>query len=83
MISTPIATIADKGAVEGALDAAEELGLCWEAEVLLRSVREAEERRSVTAEVAEVMVVLEDSIWEEVYILSKESPLNNLGSGAQ
>lgn len=56
--------IEENGVVRGVLDAAEGLkpAGCWEAEGLVRSVSEAEERRSVTAEVAVVIVVLDDSI---------------------
>ncbi len=62
--------IAEKGVFSGSFEAevCEPVG-CWEDCGLVRSVSEAEERRSVTAEVAEAMVVLENSIWEDVYIL--------------
>lgn len=63
--------IAEKGVVSGVSAAASLLGsVFWDDVVdssgLLRSVREAEERRSVTAEVAETIGLTEDSIWDEL-----------------
>lgn len=73
--------IAEKGSVKGALDWAEGFEACWEDSGLVSEVREVEERRSVTAEVADVMVVLEDSIWEDIYILYVNLVGHNLGPG--
>lgn len=70
MISTPIAIIAENGVVNGISDTATflvpgSLGEASDFSGELRSVRVAEERRSVTAEVAVVIGLMADSIWED------------------
>ena len=70
-IRTPIAIIAEKGVFKGAFEELEEV--CGEEAVgsgVVRSVKDAEDSRSVTAEMGPVGL-FEDSICEDVYILGR------------
>ena len=72
-MSTPIAMIAENGIFRGACERSEDV--CGE-ETLdsgdARSVKEADDSRSVTAEMGPVGL-FEDSICEDVYILEREN----------
>ena len=72
-MSTPIAMIAENGISKGAFERSEDI--CGE-EALgsgdARSVKEAEDSRSVTAEMGPVGL-FEDPICEDVYILEREN----------
>ena len=72
-MSTPIAMIAENGIFRGAFERSEDV---WGEETLgsgdARSVKEAEDSRSVTAEMGPVGL-FEDSICEDVYILAREN----------
>ena len=69
---TPIAIIAEKGVVKDAFaDSEVPCGKEALGSGVVRSVKEAEDSRSVTAEIGPVEL-LEDSICEDVYILGRK-----------
>ena len=78
-MSTPIATMAEKGAVKGwseDFSLEEDSGDEVRSPGLSRSVREVEGRRSVIAEVAVTMGLIGDLIWDDVYILVAKESVN-------